>query len=94
MMSPQLAHAIVNLNTENVALKEEVRELKQKLQHHRTTIFDLRLVQRDLTKALESHARFRRIGRALHSNLRSALARISPVHFRQLSAGNSQLGLE
>lgn len=47
-MNPSVALALTNLSEEKATLEREVRELRQKLQYSRTTIFDLRLSQRAL----------------------------------------------
>jgi cell division septum initiation protein DivIVA len=43
-----------NLHDENQELKEEVKELKQKLQHSHTTINDLRYSKRQLLRVVEN----------------------------------------
>lgn len=44
---------VYNLHEENTELKEEVKELKQRLQHSHTTINDLRYTKRQLLRLVE-----------------------------------------
>ena len=53
-MNPSVATALSNLTEEKEALQKEVRELKQKLQHSRTAVFDLRLSQRNLLAHIQT----------------------------------------
>jgi cell division septum initiation protein DivIVA len=45
---------VQNLHEENQGLKEEVKELKQKLQHRHTEINDLRYAKKQLLRVVEN----------------------------------------
>lgn len=44
---------VQNLHEENTNLKDEVKELKQRLQHSHTTINDLRYTKRQLLQVVQ-----------------------------------------
>jgi regulator of replication initiation timing len=45
---------VQNLHEENQGLKEEVKELKQRLQHRHTEINDLRYAKKQLLRVVEN----------------------------------------
>lgn len=83
-MSP-IAIAVANLEARNEELENEVKALKQKLQHRHTTIFDLNASKRILEKELAKvqSRRLSNVASVFYRKLGKTLASVTPIHFRK-----------